>query len=284
MMLLLIGYPFGLKHKGYNNVITGRDHKKQFADKELEEELGLNTIAYGMRDYDPALGRFNKIDRFAEKYRSDTPYHYTLNNPILFREIQGDSVWAFNESISSLGGMATHAFLRVKTDKVDVTIELTGQIEGAKTGRPAKKKFSKKWFKNGRGKVSDAMLIEPKGKNENYEFENSILELFEIFTEQDENGVYVNLPDYNATGPNSNGFVVSLVKDANGGVEIELGPRGFGENDTEDYDRVIYNNILDKTNEERDRVVLPIPWREHPGSAGSADDHRRNRNNGEVKK
>jgi RHS repeat-associated protein len=66
--------------------------KKGFANEELEEELGKNTIAYQWRDYDPALGRFNKIDRFAEKYQSLTPYHFTANNPIFFREIAGDSI------------------------------------------------------------------------------------------------------------------------------------------------------------------------------------------------
>jgi len=85
-------YPFGLKHKGYNNVITGRDHKREFADEEFEEELGKNTVAFQWRDYDPAIARFNKIDRFAEKYADLTPYHFTANNPIFFREIKGDSI------------------------------------------------------------------------------------------------------------------------------------------------------------------------------------------------
>jgi hypothetical protein len=43
MMLLLIGYPFGLKHKGYNNVITGRDHKYGYNGTEFEESFNINT-------------------------------------------------------------------------------------------------------------------------------------------------------------------------------------------------------------------------------------------------
>lgn len=66
--------------------------KFKFQGQELEEELGKNTYAYQWRDYDPALGRFNKIDRFAEKYQSMTPYHFTANNPIRFVEIAGDSI------------------------------------------------------------------------------------------------------------------------------------------------------------------------------------------------
>jgi hypothetical protein len=55
--------------------------------------LGLNVYAYGWRDYDPALGRFNKMDRFAEKYHRLTPYGYAGNNPVLINDIQGDSLW-----------------------------------------------------------------------------------------------------------------------------------------------------------------------------------------------
>ena len=90
-------YPFGLKHKGYNNVVSSNGNsvaqKKKFAGEEFEDELGKNTVAFQWRDYDPALGRFNKIDRFAEKYGNHSPYAFTKNNPIRFREIAGDSLW-----------------------------------------------------------------------------------------------------------------------------------------------------------------------------------------------
>lgn len=40
----------------------------------------------------PAIARFNKIDRFAEKYMPFSPYAFTANNPIMFKEIAGDSL------------------------------------------------------------------------------------------------------------------------------------------------------------------------------------------------
>jgi len=67
--------------------------KYKYNNKELQDELGLDVYAYGWRDYDPAIARFNKIDRFAEKYRSFSTYSYAGNNPILFAEIKGDSIW-----------------------------------------------------------------------------------------------------------------------------------------------------------------------------------------------
>src|SRR5690606_29100949 len=94
-------YPFGLEHKGYNNVVNGVENKyKTYQGKEIEEDLGLNTLAFGWRDYDPAIARFNKIDRFAEKYEDLTPYHFTANNPLTYLEINGDSLDVANDRSS----------------------------------------------------------------------------------------------------------------------------------------------------------------------------------------
>ncbi|SMD45748.1 RHS repeat-associated core domain-containing protein [Aquiflexum balticum DSM 16537] len=42
--------------------------------------------------YDPAIGRFNRIDRFSEKYYGLSPYQYGANNPIKYIDINGDSI------------------------------------------------------------------------------------------------------------------------------------------------------------------------------------------------
>ena len=100
-------YPFGLKHSGYNSdkmmytkeaevlkikpvpplFITS--YKYRFTNKEWQDELGLNEYAFGWRDYDPAIGRWNVIDQLSEKYISTSPYAFVQNNPVVNREIDG---------------------------------------------------------------------------------------------------------------------------------------------------------------------------------------------------
>jgi len=123
-------YPFGLEHKGYNNVVNGTENKyKTYNGKELEEELGKNTLAYGWRDYDPAIGRFNKVDRFSEKYYSLSTYSYAGNNPILFVDVQGDSIAAGSQKrYDKLKNKVTKTRdkLQRKADKINVKAQKKG--------------------------------------------------------------------------------------------------------------------------------------------------------------
>ena len=77
-------YPFGLQHKGYNNVVTSTNPAQNYTynGKEEQEELGLNWHDYGFRNYDASLGRFMNIDPLGELYTSISHYSYALNNPI----------------------------------------------------------------------------------------------------------------------------------------------------------------------------------------------------------
>jgi len=93
-----------------------RKFKYKYNGKELQDELGLNTYDYQWRDYDAAIARFNNIDRFAEKYHSLTPYHFTANNPMFFREIAGDSIFT---TINKGGG---------ENGRDLMTIHVTGKI------------------------------------------------------------------------------------------------------------------------------------------------------------
>ncbi|WP_407265346.1 RHS repeat domain-containing protein [Tenacibaculum maritimum] len=79
-------YPFGLEHKGYNNNISllgnSTAQRKAYANKEMQDDLGLNMIDFGARFYDPAIGRWNAIDPLAEEYFNEGTYNYVQNTPI----------------------------------------------------------------------------------------------------------------------------------------------------------------------------------------------------------
>ena len=79
-------YPFGLKHKGYNNVTSANGNsvaqKWKYNNKELEQELSIDWNDYGARNYQPDLGRWMNLDALAEKYTNLSPYSYVANNVI----------------------------------------------------------------------------------------------------------------------------------------------------------------------------------------------------------
>ncbi len=87
-------YPFGLKHKGYNDVPTAFANialKRKFGGKEYQDELGLNWYDITARNYDPALGRWMNVDPLAEQMRRHSPYNYAFNNPLRFIDPDGMS-------------------------------------------------------------------------------------------------------------------------------------------------------------------------------------------------
>lgn len=81
-------YPFGLEHRGYNNTIVGTENNHMtYNGKELNESLGLNVIEMDMRQYDPAIGRFNGIDPLTH-YSMGTSVAFD-NNPIFWADPSG---------------------------------------------------------------------------------------------------------------------------------------------------------------------------------------------------
>lgn len=90
-------YPFGLKHNGYNTVISsnGNDlaQKWKFGGKEYQEEIGINWYDIKARNYDPATGRWMNLDPKAELMHDQGLYNYSFNSPILFTDPDGQLPW-----------------------------------------------------------------------------------------------------------------------------------------------------------------------------------------------
>jgi RHS repeat-associated protein len=82
-------YPFGLKHKGYNNNPIQEFKYKTYQGQEWHDELGLNLHEWKYRFSDPAIGRFISIDPLAEDYEWQSIYVFSSNQPIHAGEIEG---------------------------------------------------------------------------------------------------------------------------------------------------------------------------------------------------
>ena len=65
---------------------NGQDNKFLYNGKEFEDEFGLDLYHYGVRYYDPQLGKWLQIDPADEFY---SPYVYCHNDPVNFVDPDG---------------------------------------------------------------------------------------------------------------------------------------------------------------------------------------------------
>lgn len=102
-------YPFGLKHTGYNNIVSPLGNlfaqKFKFQGKELDETLGLNFYDFGARNYDSSIGRWFNVDNLAEATYSFSPFNFAVNNPSQF--IDPDGNFSFSSTWDSFASFFT---------------------------------------------------------------------------------------------------------------------------------------------------------------------------------
>lgn len=112
-------YPFGMVMEG-RQFKQGNSYRFGFNGKENDNEVKGegNQQDYGMRIYDPRIGRFLSVDPLAKSYPWFTPYQFAGNMPI----------WAID--IDGLEGDKKPNKTEVKLDKVDKEIlELVKDME-----------------------------------------------------------------------------------------------------------------------------------------------------------
>ncbi len=94
-------YPFGLKMAGISSKALGSlNNEVKYSGKELQsvefsDGSGLDQYDFGARNFDPQTGKWLSIDPMAGKWDSYSPYNFTLNNPILIVDPNGEDVYLY---------------------------------------------------------------------------------------------------------------------------------------------------------------------------------------------
>ncbi|SHL69627.1 RHS repeat-associated core domain-containing protein [Chitinophaga jiangningensis] len=97
-------YPFGLTMTGISTSAFQapayvenklKYNGKELQTKEFSDGTGLEWYDYGSRMYDVQLGRWHSPDPQAEKFYPTSPFSYTVNNPVLLSDPNGED-WSIN--------------------------------------------------------------------------------------------------------------------------------------------------------------------------------------------
>ena len=89
-------YPFGARHarSDYPQLAANRF---KYNGKEEQVTGNLEWLDYGMRMGDLALGRWFTMDPLSENYLSQSPYHFSGNNPVINVDANGMDYWSTSD-------------------------------------------------------------------------------------------------------------------------------------------------------------------------------------------
>lgn len=125
--------------------------------KEKDDEVkgSGNSYDFGVRIYDPRLGRWMSVDPLAKKYSGESPYSYAGNSPIIFIDLEGETKIVYTTTIDKNGKSTTvkkidekavatatfktyvDAFGQHKTEIVyDIVVFVTVDYSKGKDGKP----------------------------------------------------------------------------------------------------------------------------------------------------
>ncbi len=162
-------YPFGMKHQkssSQKNFLFTKNNYK-YNGKEFQDELNLNLYDYSARNYDPVIGRWFNIDPLAPKYFTNSPYNYTMNNPVYFIDPDGMQSIRNNENGSF--------------DSPDDDDDLYGTVSGVTVyGRSGGFDLSGLWF------------LQNSGRYNKYSFTNTAVRSYQNMMSTENGKTYYN--------------------------------------------------------------------------------------------
>ena len=79
---------------------SSEDLPYKFNGKQFDDETGL--YYYGARYLNPVTSLWYGVDRFKEKYPHLSGFNACASNPLLFRDLNGDSLWIVNKQTNIL--------------------------------------------------------------------------------------------------------------------------------------------------------------------------------------
>ena len=95
--------------------------------KENNEELGLNWLSFGFREYDPAIGRFPSVDPIADQFAHVSGFNYAENDPVGHVDLWGLQKAKFKNGTESNTGPISQQKLNDFNNDIDKkTAELGG--------------------------------------------------------------------------------------------------------------------------------------------------------------
>ena len=122
-------YPSGVPYTETNSVMNAGLQPYKYNGKELDRMHGLDTYDYGARQYNPIVGRWDRMDPLCEKYYSVSPYAYCGGNPVNAIDTDGKDVflliWAtYNGHI----GHAGVAISNYKEERIKINGQWTSKM------------------------------------------------------------------------------------------------------------------------------------------------------------